>query len=174
MKKGERCILRCASPYAYGENGSPPKIPGGATLDFDVELIDWDDWQDCSGAEGQISKKVLITPDDGDDVAEDSKCMLTYRIYYVEDDVDHIMAERKKVEVICKDDDRFTEAFHICLVSMKAGEKSLFKVKDKSLMNVDDVFVDDKELKENEFNNNKVLAPDGKLTFYEIYVHEQV
>lgn len=41
MKKGEKAILRCASHYGYGENGSPPKIPGGATLDFEVELFRW-------------------------------------------------------------------------------------------------------------------------------------
>ena len=41
MKKGERAILTCTAPYAYGDRGSPPKIPGGATLKFDVELIDF-------------------------------------------------------------------------------------------------------------------------------------
>jgi hypothetical protein len=39
MKVGERAILRLRSDYAYGDSGSPPKIPGGASLDFDVELI---------------------------------------------------------------------------------------------------------------------------------------
>ena len=41
MKKGEKCILACRSDYAYGEHGSPPKIPGGATLLFEVELFSW-------------------------------------------------------------------------------------------------------------------------------------
>lgn len=41
MKKGEKCILRCRSDYAYGDSGSPPKIPGGATLNFEVELFSW-------------------------------------------------------------------------------------------------------------------------------------
>lgn len=41
MKKGEKCILRCSSDYGYGSHGSPPKIPGGATLNFEVELFDW-------------------------------------------------------------------------------------------------------------------------------------
>lgn len=41
MKKGEKCILRCSSDYAYGDHGSPPKIPGGATLNFEVELFSW-------------------------------------------------------------------------------------------------------------------------------------
>eukprot|EP01047_Picozoa_sp_COSAG01_P036810 COSAG01_NODE_2890_length_6906_cov_23.470545_9_plen_343_part_00 len=43
MKVGEKAILRCASDYAYGDNGSPPKIPGGATLDFEVELFGWEE-----------------------------------------------------------------------------------------------------------------------------------
>lgn len=41
MRKGEKAMLTCKSEYAYGEQGSPPKIPGGATLKFDVELIDF-------------------------------------------------------------------------------------------------------------------------------------
>ena len=41
MKKGELAVLTCKSEYAYGESGSPPKIPPGATLVFEVELFDW-------------------------------------------------------------------------------------------------------------------------------------
>ena len=39
MKKGEKAMLTIRSEYGYGENGSPPKIPGGATLKFEVELL---------------------------------------------------------------------------------------------------------------------------------------
>ena len=31
-----QAILKFRSDYAYGDNGSPPKIPGGATVLFDV------------------------------------------------------------------------------------------------------------------------------------------
>ena len=41
MEKGEVAELFCRSDYAYGDKGSPPKIPGGATLKFEVELINW-------------------------------------------------------------------------------------------------------------------------------------
>ena len=39
MRLGERATLKIASDYAYGAAGSPPKIPGGATLIFEVELL---------------------------------------------------------------------------------------------------------------------------------------
>lgn len=40
MSKGEKAILRCRSDYAYGAGGQGP-IPANATLNFDVELIDF-------------------------------------------------------------------------------------------------------------------------------------
>ncbi|HVZ72123.1 MAG TPA: FKBP-type peptidyl-prolyl cis-trans isomerase [Polyangia bacterium] len=40
MKVGEKATLTCPSDVAYGDGGRPPQIPGGATLIFDVELLD--------------------------------------------------------------------------------------------------------------------------------------
>lgn len=39
MKLGEKADLVIKPKYGYGDMGSPPKIPGGATLIFTVELI---------------------------------------------------------------------------------------------------------------------------------------
>ena len=39
MKVGGKSQLVCPSDIAYGEQGRPPTIPGGATLVFEIELL---------------------------------------------------------------------------------------------------------------------------------------
>ncbi len=39
MKVGGKSVLVCPSDIAYGDNGHPPDIPGGATLIFEIELL---------------------------------------------------------------------------------------------------------------------------------------
>jgi FKBP-type peptidyl-prolyl cis-trans isomerase FkpA len=40
MKVGGKARLVCPSDIAYGDNGHPPVIPGGATLIFEIELLE--------------------------------------------------------------------------------------------------------------------------------------
>src|SRR5471030_2679425 len=40
MKVGGKAKLVCPSDVAYGDSGHPPVIPGGATLVFEIELLD--------------------------------------------------------------------------------------------------------------------------------------
>ena len=39
MKVGGKAELVCPASIAYGQAGSPPQIPGGATLIFEIELL---------------------------------------------------------------------------------------------------------------------------------------
>lgn len=43
MNKGEKALFEIHADLAYGKSGSPPKIPADATLQFEVELIDFKD-----------------------------------------------------------------------------------------------------------------------------------
>jgi FKBP-type peptidyl-prolyl cis-trans isomerase FkpA len=40
MKVGGKARLVCPSDIAYGDSGRPPTIPGGATLIFEIELLE--------------------------------------------------------------------------------------------------------------------------------------
>lgn len=43
MKVGGKSKLTCSSDIAYGDQGRPPTIPGGAVLVFEVELLEIED-----------------------------------------------------------------------------------------------------------------------------------
>ena len=40
LKVGGKAELTCPAKIAYGDQGRPPKIPGGAPLVFEVELLE--------------------------------------------------------------------------------------------------------------------------------------
>lgn len=71
MKKGELAKLTCRSDYAYGEQGSPPKIPANATLVFEVELFEWRGEDLSQKKDGGIIRSIVTagegyqTPNDG-------------------------------------------------------------------------------------------------------------
>jgi peptidylprolyl isomerase len=54
MKVGEKALLEITPEYGYGASGSPPKIPGNATLLFDVELL---------GFKEKLKEKWEMSPD---------------------------------------------------------------------------------------------------------------
>ncbi|CAK9062985.1 Peptidyl-prolyl cis-trans isomerase FKBP65 (PPIase FKBP65) (70 kDa peptidyl-prolyl isomerase) (FK506-binding protein 65) (AtFKBP65) (Immunophilin FKBP65) (Peptidyl-prolyl isomerase ROF2) (Protein ROTAMASE FKBP 2) (Rotamase) [Durusdinium trenchii] len=73
MKKGEVAKFTLAPDFAYGEEGSPPKIPPKATLVFEVELLGWVSKDDLFGDEGAIKTQLKEgsgwrTPNDGKEV----------------------------------------------------------------------------------------------------------
>eukprot|EP01064_Diplonema_japonicum_P006936 TRINITY_DN14734_c0_g1_i1.p1 TRINITY_DN14734_c0_g1~~TRINITY_DN14734_c0_g1_i1.p1 ORF type:complete len:547 (+),score=176.24 TRINITY_DN14734_c0_g1_i1:48-1688(+) len=61
MRKGERSVLTIHHSLAYGEEGKVPAIPPAATLVFDVELLSWTSYEDCSEKKnGSMMKDILV------------------------------------------------------------------------------------------------------------------
>lgn len=77
MAKGELAVFTIRSDYGYGDVGSPPKIPGGATLIFEVELFDFEGEDISKDRNKSIIKRILSSgegydhPNDGGSVTID-------------------------------------------------------------------------------------------------------
>lgn len=57
MKTGEISLFTIKPEYAYGKDGSGTKIPPNATLQFEIELVQWKG-EDVT-KDGQVTKIVL-------------------------------------------------------------------------------------------------------------------
>lgn len=62
MAKGEKAKVTLKPEYAYGESGSPPKIPPNATLVFEMELLSWVSKRDVFG-DGLVIKSEVSAGD---------------------------------------------------------------------------------------------------------------
>ncbi|KAL3091548.1 hypothetical protein niasHS_005103 [Heterodera schachtii] len=60
MCRGELAQLECRADYAYGDSGSPPKIPPAATLLFEVELLRWEGEDLSPDHDRTITKSVIV------------------------------------------------------------------------------------------------------------------
>lgn len=79
MSKGELAVLTIQSEFGYGDSGSPPKIPGGATLVFEVELVDFEGEDVTKGKDGGIVKRTRKAGEGLDHPNDDSLVEVSVR-----------------------------------------------------------------------------------------------
>jgi len=142
MEVGERAILRCSSEFAYGEKGSEPKIPPGATLDFIVELEDITKYEPVWGtddAKDSITKKT-VKKVEGWETAEKLWVVTVTYTGRENDENGRIWCSGKDEEIKMPFDEEFEgngvapeyeqpRGFYVCLRNTKEGEQNFFKLK---------------------------------------------
>lgn len=126
MHKGELAVFTCKPEYAYGEAGSPPKIPPGATLIFEVELFDWKG-EDLSPSKDDGIIRTVVTQGTGYTSPSDgATCEVHITGFYngkqFEDrDVKFVLGEGSEDGVVL--------GIELGLKKFKSGEKSKLKIK---------------------------------------------
>lgn len=134
MKIGEKCILRVSPRYGYGERATG-NIPPNSWLDFEVELLFWDDFTDVD--DGKVTKK-LIKQGKGslyDKPKSDATVTVSYVGKYLKDPESHptigefvTFTEGKDVQFVVDDDERFCEGFNVAVKDMIKEEESTFRL----------------------------------------------
>merc|ERR1712137_867303 len=98
MKKGEVAKFTLSPEFAYGEAGSPPKIPENATLVFEVEMLSWTSMDDLFSDEGVIKSQIKEgsgwkKPKEGEEVLVSLKVLTADKSVVIEERncVEHVL-----------------------------------------------------------------------------------
>ncbi|BDA45510.1 Peptidyl-prolyl cis-trans isomerase FKBP62 [Coccomyxa sp. Obi] len=127
FKKGEKALLTCKADYAYGEQGSPPKIPPNATLNFEVELLSWKSVKDIAGDGGVI--KTILTEGSGWTKPKDQdEALVRYTVRVGGSDGASVASSSADGDVISVASCQL-KAFQVALKTMKEGEKVTLHIK---------------------------------------------
>jgi FK506-binding protein 4/5 len=133
MRKGERATLKILSEYGYGAGGSPPKIPGGATLLFDIELLDWTKLEDVSANKDKsIMKNVRLEGQGWTHPEYESTVDFTIKVVEPKsesEDGKEIVGETDLMLIIGEaEEDTFPAAIEDALKGFKKGETASIDV----------------------------------------------
>ena len=126
MKRGEKCKVVLASDYAYGAHGSPPTIPPGATLVFEIELFEFDNEMDISQNKTGSLRKLETKAATGIIKPEfDSAVKVEYTVS-LEDSKEPIVPKTTVSFVI--GDETLPSGVQYCITTLRVGAAAKFTV----------------------------------------------
>jgi len=135
MIEGEKCILRCRSDYAYGDRGAGAKIPAGATLDFEVELLDQftdfidEEMKPWSGIQEKLIRREFETHLNP---KTEATIMFSFGVYTDRDlNNDSEVCSQEISDFIIDDESSFAEwprFFHTLLKTVHEKETKVFQI----------------------------------------------
>jgi len=126
MKKGEKSIFTIRSDYGYGDSGSPPKIPGGATLIFEVELLSWNAEKDITNNKNGGILKTFIQEGQGRETPKNDEKVRVKIRGSLEDGTVFIQQEELEVTL---GEEKLPLGVEKAICSMNKGETSSFKIR---------------------------------------------
>ncbi|KAG2483840.1 hypothetical protein HYH03_017296, partial [Edaphochlamys debaryana] len=125
MKKGEKAVLICKPEYAYGAQGSPPKIPPNATLHFEVELLSWRSVKDLVG-DGGVIKTVTTEGSGWQQCQPEFEAKVAYKARVEGSEAPFASSD---LEVFTASQGHLVPALAVAVKTMKKGEAVNLKVK---------------------------------------------
>ncbi|GFR45320.1 hypothetical protein Agub_g6687 [Astrephomene gubernaculifera] len=128
MKRGEKALLICKPEYAYGPQGSPPKIPPNATLHFEVELLSWRSVKDISG-DGGVIKTILAEGSGWEQCQELFEAKVSYIARVAGSETPFASCPPEEPVVFPTREGHLVPALATAVKTMKKGEKAALKVK---------------------------------------------
>jgi FKBP-type peptidyl-prolyl cis-trans isomerase/tetratricopeptide (TPR) repeat protein len=104
MEVGEVALFCLAPEKAYGASGSPPVIPENASLQFEIELLSFSEWEPVDGSDGAVTKNEVVHGEGYQKPGQHDVCLLRMTLSLEkEGTVLHQWGEDAKEEAVQED-----------------------------------------------------------------------
>jgi len=128
MLLGEKANFTIQSHKAYGEQGSPPKIPGGATLVFEIELLGFTNDEEVT-SDGGVTMKTTRAGEGWKTVEDMAKCKAHYTIAVDGTVVYDTRTEHPDGVAFVAGDGDVMRGIELSVEKMKQNQKALLKIR---------------------------------------------